>query len=153
PIFLERYDMLKGLVPGGVFLLNTPYGPDNAWGHLPRVMQEQLIERQARFYVIDAIKVARDSGMGGHINTVMQVCFFAICGVLTKDEAIAAIKQSIKKTYGKRGDVIVAMNLRAVDSALEHLYEVKVPDHITSSIEMPPPVPAAAPKFVRDVLG
>jgi len=153
PVFLERYDMLKDAIPGGTFLLNTSYSASEIWGKLPRLVQQQLIEKKMKFHVIDAVKVARDSGMGGRINTVMQVCFFAISGVLPKDEAITAIKYSIKKTYGKKGDEIVQMNLRAVDHTLEHLFEVNVPAQADSAVAMSPPVSPKAPEFVRDVLG
>jgi pyruvate-ferredoxin/flavodoxin oxidoreductase len=153
PIFLDRYDMLKDAKTGGVFLLNAAYDADVIWSKLPRLVQEQIIGKKLKFYVIDAVKVARDSGMGGRINTVMQVCFFAISGVLPKDEAIQAIKTSIKKTYGKKGEEVVQMNLRAVDHTLEHLHEVKVPSRVDSQIEMPAAVSAAAPAFVRDMLG
>ncbi|OGG44667.1 MAG: pyruvate:ferredoxin (flavodoxin) oxidoreductase [Candidatus Handelsmanbacteria bacterium RIFCSPLOWO2_12_FULL_64_10] len=153
PVFLERYDMLQHLVPGGTFLLNSPYGPEEVWDHLPRPVQEQIVEKGLKFYVIDAYKVAGESGMGGRINTTMQVCFFAVSGVLPKDEAIAAIKSSIRKTYGRKGEEIVQMNFKAVDRALAHLFEVKVPDRADSRVEMPPPVSPEAPAFVRDVLG
>jgi pyruvate-ferredoxin/flavodoxin oxidoreductase len=153
PIFLERYDILKDAVPGGVFLLNTPHIAAEVWSKLPRVYQEHIVGKKLKFYVIDAVKVARDSGMGGRINTVMQVCFFAISGVLPKTEAIDAIKDSIKKTYGKKGDEIVQMNLRAVDNTLAHLHQVAVPARVDSRVEMPPPVSPAAPAFVREVLG
>jgi len=152
-VFLERYDVLKPLVPGGTFLLNSPYGPDEVWDHLPRPVQEQIIDKRLKFYVIDAYKVARETGMGGRINIIMQVCFFAISGVLPKEQAIAAIKDSIVKTYGKKGEEIVQMNLRAVDQTLAHLHEVEVPDRADGQIELPPPVPEEAPAFVRDVLG
>ncbi len=153
PIFLERYDILKEAIPGGTFLLNTPYGPDEIWGKLPRVYQEHIVNKKLKVHVIDAVKVARDSGMGGRINTVMQVCFFAISGVLPREEAIEAIKRSIKKTYGKKGDEIVQMNLNAVDNTLVHLHEVKTPARVESRVELPPPVVKEAPDFVRDVLG
>ncbi|HVM61017.1 MAG TPA: pyruvate:ferredoxin (flavodoxin) oxidoreductase [Verrucomicrobiae bacterium] len=153
PVFLERYDILKEAIPGGTFLLNTPYSADGIWSKLPRVYQEHIVNKKLKMHVIDAVKVARDSGMGGRINTVMQVCFFAISGVLPKEEAIEAIKYSIKKTYGKKGDEIVQMNLKAVDNTLAHLHEVKVPARVESKIELPPPVPAEAPEFVRNVLG
>ncbi|HTS17748.1 MAG TPA: pyruvate:ferredoxin (flavodoxin) oxidoreductase [Verrucomicrobiae bacterium] len=153
PIFLERYDILKEAIPGGTFLLNTPYSADEIWSKLPRVYQEHIVNKKLKMYVIDAVKVARESGMGGRINTVMQVCFFAISGVLPAEEAIEAIKYSIKKTYGKKGDEIVQMNLKAVDNTLAHLHEVKVPTRVESKIELPPPVPAQAPEFVRNVLG
>jgi len=153
PIFMERYDILKEAVPGGTLLLNTPHGVDEIWSKLPRVYQEHLVAKKLKLFVIDAVKVARDSGMGGRINTVMQVCFFAISGVLSRDEAIAAIKQSIKKTYGKKGDEIVQMNLKAVDNTLAHLHEVKVPGKVDGTIELPPPVSTRAPEFVRSVIG
>ncbi|MFI5394705.1 MAG: pyruvate:ferredoxin (flavodoxin) oxidoreductase [Candidatus Binatia bacterium] len=150
-VFLERYDMLQYVVDGGTFLLNSAYGPDDVWNHLPRRVQEQIIDKHLKFYVIDGYKVARESGMGGRINTVMQVCFFAISGVLPKDEAIAAIKKSIEKSYGSKGDEIVQMNFAAVDHTLAHLFEVRVPAHADGTIAMPPPVPPQAPAFVQDV--
>jgi pyruvate-ferredoxin/flavodoxin oxidoreductase len=153
PVFLERHDMLKEMVPGGVFLLNTSYPPDEVWDSLPRPIQEQIIEKKVRLYVIDALKIAQQAGMKGRINTVMQVCFFAISGVLPRDEAIAAIKHSIEKTYGKKGEEIVEMNLKAVDQTLDNLFEVKVPQQITSRVDFIPPVPPEAPEFVRNVLG
>ena len=106
PMFLEKYNMAKPLVPGGTFLFNTPYSKDEIWSKLPTTLQESLIARKAKFYVIDATKVARDSGMGGRINTIMQVCFFALSGVLPRDKAIKAIKYSIQKTYGKKGEEV-----------------------------------------------
>ncbi|MBK8315162.1 MAG: pyruvate:ferredoxin (flavodoxin) oxidoreductase [Acidobacteria bacterium] len=153
PGFLERYDMLGELVQGGTFLLNSPYAREEVWDRLPRKVQEQLIERKAKFYVINATNVARESGMGNRINTVMQVCFFALSGVLPKDEAIAEIKYSIKKSYSSKGDEIVAMNVQAVDNTLAHLYQVDIPSAPTSNIEMPPAVSEHAPEFVRNVLG
>jgi pyruvate-ferredoxin/flavodoxin oxidoreductase len=152
-IFLERYDMLSPLVEGGVFLLNSPYGPDEVWDRLPRPVQEQLIAKKAKFFVIDAYKVARETGMGARMNTILQVCFFAISKVLPRDQAIEAIRQSIRDTYGRKGEEIVQKNLRAVDQTLEHLFEVKVPEQATSNIPLPPPFSQEAPDFVRDVLG
>jgi len=152
-VFLERYDMLQFAKPGGVFLLNAPWSADDVWNHLPRITQQQLVDKKLKFYVIDAVGVARDSGMGGRINTVMQVCFFAISGVLLKDEAIEQIKYSIKKTYGKKGDDVVQMNLKAVDNTLSHLHEVNVPAAVSSTTDLLPPVIASAPAFVREVLG
>jgi pyruvate-ferredoxin/flavodoxin oxidoreductase len=153
PIFLDRYDMLRSLVPGGIFLLNTPYSKEEIWPRLPTPMQEVLLAKKARFYVIDATKVARESGMGGRINTIMQVCFFALSGVLPRDEAIEAIKYSIKKTYGKKGEEIVQMNLKAVDNTLEHLHEVALPFQVNGSGNYLPPLTPTAPRFVKDVLG
>ena len=152
-IFLERYDMLSALVEGGTFLLNSPFGPDEVWDRLPRTVQEQLIARKAKFYVIDAYKVARDAGMGSRMNTILQVCFFAISKVLARDAAIEAIRQSIRDTYGKKGEEIVQKNMKAVDETLAHLFEVKVPNAATSGTEMPPPFSPSAPQFERDVLG
>src|SRR5262249_6763920 len=134
PGFLERYDMLKSLVEGGTFLLNTPYSKDEIWSRLPTPAQKELLAKEARFFVIDATKVARDSGMGGRINTIMQVCFFALSGVLSKDEAIEAIKSSIKKTYGKKGEEVVRMNLQAVDNTLAHLHEVPLSKAATPGV-------------------
>ena len=153
PVFLERYDMLDALAPGGTFLLNTVHSAADVWQTLPRIVQEQIIAKHLKFFVIDAYSVARDSGMGGRINTVMQVCFFAIAGVLPREKAIEAIKASIVETYGRKGDDIVKMNLDAVDSTLENLHEVAVPAVAGAGFEMPDAVAAGAPKFVRDVLG
>ena len=149
--FMERLDVLKAADPGSVFLLNSPFGPDEVWDNLPRSAQKTIVEKKLKFYVIDAVEVARAAGMGGRINTVMQTCFFAISGVLPREEAIAAIKHSIEKTYGKRGESVVRKNFAAVDASLENLHEVKVPDTITSKFEMRPAVPANAPEFVRNV--
>jgi pyruvate-ferredoxin/flavodoxin oxidoreductase len=151
--FLERIDILQWVVPGGIFLLNSLFGPDEVWDQLPKTVQKQLIEKKLKFYVIDAYEVAKATGMGTRINTVMQTCFFAISGVLPKDEAIEQIKYSIKKTYGKRGESVVAKNFAAVDQTLENLKEVKVPSTVTATADMRPPVPAAAPDFVKDTLG
>ncbi len=149
--FMERLDVLRAADPGSVFLLNSPFGPEEVWDNLPRSAQKAIVDRKLKFYVIDAVEVARAAGMGGRINTVMQTCFFAISGVLPREEAIASIKHSIEKTYGKRGEAVVRKNFAAVDAALEHLHEVKVPDTITSKFELRPAVPANAPEFVRNV--
>lgn len=152
-VFLDTTDMLKNLTKKGTFLVNTPYSKDEIWGKLPKEVQSQLIEKEAKLYVIDAQEVAENSGMGRRINTVMQVCFFAISGVLPRDKAIEAIKDSIKKTYGKKGEVIVQMNLKAVDNTLEHLHEVAVPKEVSSATSLKAPVPAGSPDFVEKVLG
>jgi len=152
-IFLERYDMLSALVPGGTFLLNSPFGADEVWDHLPRVVQEQLVAKKAKLFVIDAYQVARDTGMGSRMNTILQVCFFAISKVLPRDEAIEAIRKAIRDTYGRKGEEIVQKNMKAVHETLAHLHEVKVPENSTSTIEMPPPFSTDAPKFERNVLG
>jgi pyruvate-ferredoxin/flavodoxin oxidoreductase len=152
-VFLEQRDVLKAAVPGATFLLNSPYGPDEVWDRIPRSTQEQIIKKKLRFYVIDAYTVAAEAGMGRRINTVMQTCFFAISGILPRDEAIGAIKHAIEKTYGRRGEAVVKKNFAAVDASLAHLHEVKVPAQATSGFDLRPPVPAQAPEFVRNVLG
>ena len=151
--FLEKLDVLKTAVSGATFLLNSPYSVDEVWSQLPVEVQEQIIAKELKFYVIDANKVARESGMGGRINTVMQTCFFALAGVLPQEEAIAQIKQAIAKTYGKKGEKIVQMNLQAVDNTLDNLFEVKIPTQVTSQIHRQSPIPDTAPEFVRQVLG
>ena len=151
--FLDRIDVLKAAMPGGIFLLNSSYGPEEVWDKLPHEIQETIINKGLRFYVIDATRVAEENGMRNRINTVMQTCFFAISRVLPRDQAILKIKESIKKTYSKRGDVVVQNNYRAVDETLSHLYEVTVPTEATSLIYRLPAVSGQAPEFVRNVLG
>ncbi len=149
--FLEKYDVLGYAGPGAVFLLNTPFPADQAWDDLPREVQEQIIEKKLKFYVIDAYEVAKATGMGTRINTIMQTCFFAISGVLPRDEAIAQIKHSIEKTYGKRGEDVVQKNFAAVDGTLANLHEVTVPAAINAKYQRPPMVSAKAPDFVKHV--
>jgi pyruvate-ferredoxin/flavodoxin oxidoreductase len=151
-IFLERYDMLSSLVQGGVFLVNSPFGKDEVWDHLPREVQTQLIAKKAKLYAIDAYQVAQDAGMGSRTNTIMQVCFFAISKVLPRDEAIEAIRESIRHTYGRKGEDVVQKNMQAVDATLAHLFEVKIPETVSSKTEIPAAFPGA-PKFEHDVLG
>ncbi|HET8546683.1 MAG TPA: pyruvate:ferredoxin (flavodoxin) oxidoreductase, partial [Bryobacteraceae bacterium] len=151
--FLEKFDVLRNAELGATFLLNSPFGPDVVWDKLPRRVQEQIIEKKLRVFVIDGYAVAKESGMGGRINTIMQTCFFAISGVLPGEEAIEHIKKAIRKTYGKRGESVVQKNFAAVDATLQHLHEVAVPDNPTSEIELPPVVSEEAPEFVRTVLG
>jgi pyruvate-ferredoxin/flavodoxin oxidoreductase len=150
-VFLEKIDMLKVAEPGATFLLNSPFAHDQVWDKLPRLVQKQIIEKKLKFYVIDGYEVAKKTGMGGRINTIMQTCFFAISGVLPREEAIAAIKYAIKKTYGKRGESVVQKNYAAVDATLGELFEVQVPDKVTALFDIRPPVPAAAPEFVQKV--
>ncbi|MGA1995038.1 MAG: pyruvate:ferredoxin (flavodoxin) oxidoreductase, partial [Bryobacteraceae bacterium] len=147
--FLERIDVLKFAEKGATFLLNSSYGPEEIWDHLPLTVQRQILDKQLKFYVIDGYEVAKQTGMGGRINTIMQTCFFAISGVLPREEAIAAIKHAIEKTYGKRGEAVVQKNFAAVDAALSHLSEVQVPAQATASFDMRPSVPANAPDFVQ----
>ncbi len=149
--FVDKTDVLSSAVPGAVFLLNSPHGPDELWDTLPRRVQQQIVDKNLQVYVIDAYKVARDSGMGTRINTIMQTCFFAISGVLPAEQAIAKIKAAIKKTYGKKGDEVVKKNYAAVDHTLAHLFKVKVPDQVSSNREMGLVVPEAAPAFVQNV--
>jgi pyruvate-ferredoxin/flavodoxin oxidoreductase len=151
--FLERYDVLKQAAPGATFLLNSIYGPEDVWDHIPLETQKAIVDKGLRFYVIDAYEVAAKTGMGQRINTIMQTCFFAISGVLPREQAIEEIKKSIKKTYGKRGEAVVQKNFEAVDMTLAHLDEVKVPSELTSTLSRRPPVPENAPEFVKDVLG
>lgn len=149
--FLERMDVLQAAEEGATFLLNSPYGPAEIWDHLPRAVQEKIVARHLKFYVIDAYKVARENGMGARINTVMQTCFFAISGVLPRDEAIASIKHAIEKTYGKRGQVVVQKNFAAVDATLANLSQVEIPAQVTSTFDMRVAVSANAPAFVQNV--
>jgi pyruvate-ferredoxin/flavodoxin oxidoreductase len=150
-VFIDKYDMLEYLAPAGTFLLNSPFGTDEVWDQLPRELQQGMIDKKIKFFVIDAYKVAKDTGMGVRINTIMQTCYFAISGVLPRDEAIAQIKKSIEKTYGKKGPEVVRKNFAAVDHTLAHLYEVKVPGKVTAKRVMPPIVSDAAPDFVKRV--
>jgi pyruvate-ferredoxin/flavodoxin oxidoreductase len=149
--FLEKFDVLQAAIPGATFLLNSTFGIDAVWDRLPKHIQKQLIEKKIKFYVIDGYKVAKATGMGARVNTIMQTCFFAISGVLPREQAIEAIKHSIKKTYGKKGDQIVQQNYAAVDQTLANLFEVKVPEKVTSSMELPPVVSEKAPQFVKEV--
>jgi pyruvate-ferredoxin/flavodoxin oxidoreductase len=151
--FLEKYDVLANVIPGGTFLLNSSFSSERVWDNLPRTIQEEIITKKLKFYVIDAYRVARETGMGGRINTIMQTCFFAISGVLPREEAIGAIKSSITKTYGRKGEDVVRKNFEAVDQTLANLFEVSVPSSVTSRLEMAATVSARAPEFVRDVLG
>lgn len=151
--FIEKFDVLCYAAPKGVFLLNTPHSADTVWEHLPREVQKQIVDKQLKFYVIDAASVARAAGAGGRTNTIMQTCFFAISGVLPRDEAIEQIKKAIKKTYGRKGDDVVAKNFAAVDQALAGLHEVAVPADCINGHTMAPAVPCEAPDFVKRVTG
>jgi len=150
--FIEKLNLLEKAAPGATFLLNTQAGPEEAWDVLPRIYQEEIIKKKLKFFVIDAYRVAKDTGMGVRINTIMQTCFFAISGVLPQKEAIEYIKRAIKKTYGSKGDQVVQKNYAAVDHTLAHLHEVKVPAKVTSQIEMSSLIPDHAPQFVKEVV-
>ena len=145
--------MLKNALDGATFLVNSPYGKDEIWDRLPLTVQKQIISKKIKLYTIDAVTIAKETGMGGRINTIMQTCFFAISGVLPKDEAIDAIKKSIRKTYGRKGENVVKQNIDAVDSTLANLFEVRVPKKATATFDMKPAVAGEAPEFVCDVLG
>jgi pyruvate-ferredoxin/flavodoxin oxidoreductase len=149
--FIERADVLRLAAPGATFLLNSPYGPDEVWEHLPRSVQQRIIDLKLRFYVIDASRTAQDVGLRGRTNTILQTCFFGISGVLPREDAIAQIKHAIEKTYGRKGRDVVRKNFEAVDATLARLSEVRVPATASSTWERPPTVPASAPEFVRRV--
>jgi pyruvate-ferredoxin/flavodoxin oxidoreductase len=151
PTFVTRYDMLGKARKGGVFLLNSASAPDQVWNELPRRMQQTMIEKELSFYVIDAYGIAAATGMGRRINTIMQTCFFAISGILPRDEAIAHIKTAVKKTYGKKGQALLDRNNQAIDATLAGLHQVKLPGSVTSIFDRPPVVPIDAPDFVRTV--
>ena len=151
PTFVTRYDMLDRAKDGGVFLLNSPTPPDKVWEDLPRRMQQQILDKGLSFHVIDAYKIAGETGMGRRINTIMQTCFFAISGILPREEAIAKIKDAVQKTYGRKGQRLLERNFAAIDATLAGLHQVQVPGQITSTFERPPAVPVDAPEFVRKV--
>ncbi|MGE9271588.1 MAG: pyruvate:ferredoxin (flavodoxin) oxidoreductase, partial [Verrucomicrobiales bacterium] len=149
--FLEKYDCLALAAEGATVLLNSNYRPDKIWDHLPARVQKQLVTKRLRLFVIDAYRIARETRMGGRINTIMQTCFFQLAGVLPPDQAIRMIKESIQKTYGKRGEAIVQMNYDAVDASLAALHEIPFPDVITRRDTLHPLIPADAPDFIREV--
>ena len=151
--FLEKMDIVEAAMPGAVFLLNSPFPAAEVWNHIPKTTQQEILRKKIEFYVIDGYKVAQEAGMGSRINTIMQTCFFAISGVLPREEAIAQIKKAIYKTYGKRGDAVVQKNYAAVDAALAHLEKVELPSAVSSGFDLIPSISDKAPQFVRDVLG
>ena len=151
-IFLSSIDLVKNLKEGGTLLVNSHYSPEELWDHLPKLVQKHLIDKKAKLYTIDAYKVAEESNMGQRINTIMQACFFAISGVLPREEAIDKIKESIRETYGRKGDDIVNQNIQAVEMSVSNLHEVKVGAVADSSIEMRSPISGAAPEFVCNTL-
>ena len=151
--FLEKINVLEPAIPGSVFLLNSPYSAAEVWDKLPKTAQDEILSKKIEFYVIDGYTVAREAGMATRINTIMQTCFFAISGVLPREEAIAQIKKAIKKTYGKRGEAVVQKNFAAVDAALAHLEKVELPSAVSSEFDLVGSLSPRAPKFVHDVLG
>jgi pyruvate-ferredoxin/flavodoxin oxidoreductase len=150
--FINKYDMLSHASEGAIFLLNTPAPADKAWNTLPREMQEALIQKKMEFWVIDGYEVGRQTGMGVHINTIMQTCFFKLSKVLPPDEAIKHIKKYIEKTYSKKGEAVVKKNHNAVDHAIEHLHQVQVPSAVSADHSRPKFVSDKAPEFVKKVL-
>ena len=151
--FMERIHVLKAAEPGATFLLNSPFPIDGTWDMLPQQVQQEIIDKKLKFYVIDAYKIAREVGLGARINTIMQTCFFLISDILPKEEALQRIKDFIKKTFGSRGEKILQMNYAAVDKTPENLHEIKYPNKATSELQMLPPVPEEAPEYVREVIG
>jgi pyruvate-ferredoxin/flavodoxin oxidoreductase len=149
--FLERMDVLARAAEGATFLLNSPYGPEQVWERIPVEVQREVIDKRLRLFVVDASRVARDAGLPGRVNTVLQACFFKLAGVLPEEQSIAAIKGAIKHTYGKRGSAVLERNYAAVDGALAELHEVAVPAEVAGGLHMRPVVPAAAPDFVQQV--
>jgi len=149
--FLEKYEMLEAAEPGAVFLLNSPHSPEEVWKHLPLEVQREILTKKLRFFVIDAIRVAKDTGMGGRINTIMQTCFFAISGVLPRERAIELIKKAIEKTYGRKGPEVVKKNFEAVDQTLNHLHQVDLAGKQAAGAPRPPFVSEKAPDFVKRV--
>ena len=151
PSFIEKYDMLKSIEEGGTFLLTTHHGADVVWDTLPREVQKQILDKHVKFYVIDAISIGQKIGLGARINMIMQAAFFKLAGILPEEQAVAAIKKAIKKSYGRYGEKTVEMNNQAVDAGMTEFAEVKYPSRVTSKISMPPVVSADAPKFVQEV--
>ncbi len=149
--FLEKYDLLDAAIEGATFLLNAPFPTDQVWDRLPKQVQQQIIDKKLKLYAINAYEVAKETGMGARINTIMQTCFFYLSGILPQDQAIQAIKDTIKKTYSKKGDEVVQMNYKAVDQAVANLHEIEIPAQASSKIEKPPVVSDKAPQFVQDV--
>jgi len=153
PIFLEKYDMLSAARDGATFLLTSSHGPQEVWDTLPVEVQKQIIDKKLKFFVIDAISLAQELGLGARINVIMQMAFFKISSIIPLDTAVKAIKDAIQKTYGKKGEKVVQMNYAAVDGTLDKVFEVKVPDKVTSKIKVRQPVPDDAPDFVKEVTG
>jgi pyruvate-ferredoxin/flavodoxin oxidoreductase len=151
--YLNKRDVLEFAADGAIFLLNTTYGADEVWDHMPREVQRDIIKKQLKLYVIDGYKVSEEAGLGRRISTIMQTCFFAISDILPRDEAIKKIKQAIEKTFSRKGKKVVDMNFAAVDNALANLKQVNYPQKITSDFDMPAPVLPGAPEFVREVTG
>ena len=151
--FLEKYDMLAKAKKGATFLLNAPFGPDEVWNQIPKEVQQQIIDKKMKFYVIDGVRLGNEIGLGPRINVIMQTAFFKISKIIPLKDAVASIKDAIKKSYGKAGEKVLEMNYQAVDAGLNNFYEVKVPAKATSKLKMAAAVSSKAPKFVKEVTG
>lgn len=151
--FIEKYDLLKNIKKGGTFLLNSPFSNEDIWDELPQIMQKEIIDKELNFYVIDATNVAHVAKLGKRTNTILQTCFFAISGVLPKDEAIQKIKDAIVKSYSHKGDAIVQMNFNAVDKSLENLQKVNYKKKVTNDKQLKPMMTGNPDPFVKEVLG
>ncbi len=151
--FLERFDIMKHLKKGGTFLLNSPYGPEEIWDQLPLNVQEGLIEKEAKFYILDAYALAKSLGLGARINVIMQAAFFSISGVLPEEKALNMVELAVEDTYGDKGKAVVDMNIKAANLALERIHQVPLPGKATSKITLRPPVPESSSEFVREVTG
>ncbi len=151
--FIQKFNLAEKVKEGGILLLNSPFNKDEIWDHLPQKVQETIINKKIKFYVVDASKVAYEAKLGRRINTVLQTCFFAISGILPQDEAIKRIKDAIVKSYSHKGDHIVQMNFRAVDTALKYLQQVEYPQKVTSNRDFEPVMDPRAPEYVKNVLG
>jgi pyruvate-ferredoxin/flavodoxin oxidoreductase len=151
--YLEKYNILKHAQPGGIFLLNAPFAPEDVWNNLPKKIQEEIIQKELKLYVINASKVARETGMGSRINSILQTCFFAISEVIPKAEAITYIKEAIRKTYGKKGEIVVQKNFEAVDQTLQNLALVDYSGLRPGKKEIDAAISGKAPDFVQQVLG
>jgi pyruvate-ferredoxin/flavodoxin oxidoreductase len=152
-VFLEKFEILDKAVPGATLLINSPFAAHEVWQELPRHVQEEILDKKIKVYTIDGYTVGKETGMGGRINTIMQTCFFAISGIIEREQAIDKIKDTIRKTYGVKGEEIVKMNFNAVDQTLANLHEVSIPGELTSTKELEPVVAGNPPAYVRDVLG
>jgi pyruvate-ferredoxin/flavodoxin oxidoreductase len=151
--FVEQFDILDKAQAGGVFLLNSPYNKDDVWQRLPVEVQQQIIDKKLKFYVIDASEIAEKTGMGSRINTIMQTAFFLISGILPEAEALKLIKDAIEDTYGKKGKDVVNKNMAAVQATKDNLFQVNYPSSTQGDLHILPPVPADAPQFVKEVTG
>jgi len=151
--FLEKYNMLARAKTGATFLLNAPFSKDEVWAALPKEVQQQIIDKKLKFYVIDGVHLGNEIGLGARINVIMQTAFFKISNIIPIKDAVASIKDAIKKSYGKAGEKVLAMNYKAVEAGLNNFYEVKVPSKATSQIKMAAAVSSKAPKFVKEVTG